>query len=430
MKSMKKWLAVVSVAALALTACGGDNGTTPPVDDPTGAPTEDPTDAETEEPVVRADADLVIWADDTRTPVIRPFAEAFASQEGLTVVVQELDFGDLRDRLIVAGPAGEGPDIIIGAHDWLGELVVNGVVAPLDLSGIADQYAEVAIQAFTYDGQTYGLPYAIETIGLVRNTDLVPDAPATWDELVEIALGLQEDGTVSRGLVIQASDVYHHYPLVTGFGGYVFGMEDDGSYDASDVGIDSDGGLAAAEAISEWVAAGLLNPDVDYDVMINTFGQGDAAFAITGPWAVAEADRGFRATGVPYEVTPMPMMTQTPAPFVGVQGFMVSAFAENPLLASTFLLDFMAAEDAQLALFEAGRRPPALLSAFDQAASDPDVAGFGLSGQNGVPMPAIPEMASVWSAWGDAYMLVYEQQGDPADNFRNAAEQIRSLIAQ
>jgi arabinogalactan oligomer / maltooligosaccharide transport system substrate-binding protein len=183
--------------------------------------------------------------------------------------------------------------------------------------------------------------------------------------------------------------------------------------------------------IGGWVESGLLNPDVDYDVMINTFGAGDAAFAITGPWAVAEADRGFSATGVPYEISPLPPVAGgTPQPFVGVQGFMVSAFAENPLLATTFLLDHMATEEAQLALFEAGRRPPALLSAFDQVDDDADIAGFGESGQNGVPMPAIPEMASVWTAWEDAYLLIYEQQGDPQENFTNAAEQIRGLIGQ
>ena len=31
-----------------------------------------------------------------------------------------------------------------------------------------------------------------------------------------------------------------------------------------------------------------------------------------------------------------------------------------------------------------------------RAANDPDVKGFGLSGQNGYPMPAIPEMGAVW----------------------------------
>ena len=30
-----------------------------------------------------------------------------------------------------AGPAGEGPDLFIGPHDMVGEIVANGVVAPI-----------------------------------------------------------------------------------------------------------------------------------------------------------------------------------------------------------------------------------------------------------------------------------------------------------
>jgi arabinogalactan oligomer / maltooligosaccharide transport system substrate-binding protein len=434
------------VLTVLLAACGGEGGTDPEPTEPAATPTDEPTEEATEEPtedagaeptedateeVVRADADLVIWADDTRAPVLRPFAEEFGAQEGLTVAVQEIAFDQIRDRLQVAGPAGEGPDVVVGAHDWLGELVTNGVVEPIDLGGREGEFAEVAVQAFTYEGQTYGLPYAIENIALIRNTDLVPEAPATWEELEQTALELQESGEVERGLVIQASDVYHHYPFVTSQGGYVFAQAEDGSYDASDVGIDSEGSLAAAELMAGWVESGLLNPDVDYDVMINTFGSGEAAFAITGPWAVAQDDTGFQATGVPYAVSPIPAIDGgTPAPFVGVQGFMVSAFAENALLAQTFVVDFLGTEEAQLALFEAGGRPPALTAAFDQISDDPDIQGFGESGANGVPLPAIPEMGSVWSAWGDAYNLIYEGQGDPRENFTNAAEQVRSLIEQ
>jgi arabinogalactan oligomer / maltooligosaccharide transport system substrate-binding protein len=446
---LSKWrfAALLLVLVLGVAACGNGDADEPaatPTDDLTetepaedDAPEEEveaePTDGEEEEAeeVVRADADLVIWADDTRSPAITPFAEEFGDQEGLTVAVQEVDFGDLRDRLIVAGPAGEGPDIIIGAHDWLGELVTNGVVEPIDLSGVEGEYAEVAVQAFTYEGQTYGLPYAIENIALIRNTEHVPDAPATWEEAVETAQALEEEGTVERGIVVQAADAFHHYPFFTAYGGYVFAQEEDGSYNPDDLGLDNEGSIAAAEAIGSWVEQGVLNPDVDYDVMINTFGEGNAAFAITGPWAVAESDRGFAASGVDYEISPMPPINGgTPAPFVGVQGFMVSAFAENALLAQTFILDYMGTEDAQIALFEAGGRPPAMLSAFEQVADDPDIAGFGESGQNGVPMPAIPEMGSVWSAWEDALSLIYEQQGEPAENMRNAAEQIRTLINQ
>jgi maltose-binding protein MalE len=374
---------------------------------------------------------LVIWADDTRTPVIRTFADEYGAANGLTVVVQELAFEDIRDRLVVAGPANEGPDIIIGAHDWLGQLVTSGVVAPVDLSTIEDNFSAAAVSAFNYEGQIYGLPYAVENIALLRNTDLVPDAPATFEELKETALGLVADGAATVPLALQENgngDPFHNYPLFTALGGYVFGLNDDGSYNPDDLGLDTEAGLAAAQWFADQSADGLINIDVTYDVMIESFGQGGAPFAITGPWAISQADVGFATTGVNYVVEPIPSVEGgTPRPFIGVQGFMVSAFAENPLFAQTFLLDFMSTADAQFALFEAGGRPPAQNDAFEQASANPDIAGFGEAGINGYPMPAIPAMGAVWQAWTDAYQLVFTGT-DPAQAFTDAAEQIRNQI--
>jgi maltose-binding protein MalE len=428
-------LLLTPLAALALLAgaCGDDGeDETADTTTTTAAPSGEETTTTTT-PVVRADADLVIWADDTRTPVIEPFAEQFGQANDLTVAVQELNFDDIRDRLQAAGPAGEGPDIIIGAHDWLGQLVSSGVVAPIDLGPKAAEFNPVALQAFNYEGQLYGVPYAVENIALLRNTELVPNAPATFEELATIALDLQAQGTVDVPLAIQQApgDPFHNFPLFTSLGGYVFGRDDQGNYNSEDIGIDSPGGLAAATAFADWAKSGLISSDVSYDVMIESFGTGKAPFAITGPWAIAQEDTGFKATGVPYVVEPIPPAAGgTPRPFVGVQGFMISAQAENPLAAQTFLVDFMATQDAQLALFEAGGRPPALTAAFEAAAADPDIAGFGLAGKDGYPMPAIPEMGSVWQAWTDAYQLVLTGQGDPQQAFKDAATQIRNLIAE
>ena len=443
---LKRWkllTALFAVLALVAAACGGDDAgsdtttttqatttttqatttTTEATTTTTMAP--DDTTETTLPPVVRADADLVIWADDTRAPVITPFAETFAADNDLSVAVQELGFGDIRSRLVTADPAGEGPDIIIGAHDWLGELVSSGVVSPIDLAGVSGDMQDVAVSAFTYEGRTYGVPYAIENIALIRNTDLVAETPSTFEELETIALGLVEDGSVTVPLALQQNgngDPFHNYPLVTALGGYVFGSPETG-YDPSDLGLDSDGGLAAARAFGAWSESGLINIDVTYDVMIESFSTGNAPFAITGPWAVGSF------TDVNYVVEPIPpVQGGTPAPFVGVQGFMVAANAANPLVAETFLLDVMAGEEAQTALFEAGNRPPANTAAFEAASADPDIQGFGLSGANGFPMPAIPEMGSVWSAWTDAYELIFTGT-DPETAFSDAAEQIRNLIA-
>jgi maltose-binding protein MalE len=444
MRASRRLIAFAAVAALVGAACGSDSDTDSSAESTDAAPatteasetTEAPAttegggeEATTEtteyQPPARGDADLVIWADDTRAPVLEPIAASFSEAEGVNVQVLEVPFDEIRDNLSVQGPAGEGPDIIIGAHDWLGELVSNGVVEPLDLGPAADEYSEVAVQAFTYDGQTYGLPYAIENIALIRNADLVPETPATFEELEEIALGLQADGTVTVPLAVQQdpADPFHNYPLFTAMGGYVFGQDEDGSYNADDLGIDSEGGLAAAQKFADWSNAGLISKDVSYDVMIDSFSSGQAPFAITGPWAVGEfSDINFVVEPIP------PVEGGTPQVFVGVQGFMISSFSENVDLAKTFLLDYLNTEEVQLALYDAGGRPPAMTSAFEQVASDPIIEGFGLAGQQGAPLPAIPEMSAVWENWTNAYNLVFTGT-DPTQAFTDAATAIREAIA-
>jgi arabinogalactan oligomer/maltooligosaccharide transport system substrate-binding protein len=441
MRRRAKVWSVLAAAAFAGSAAGVAGATTEPpgTTEPAGtepAGTEAAAEApETTEfqPPERGDADLVIWTDDTRQPVIEEIAVPFAEENGIVIAVQELGFGDIREQLSLTAPTGEGPDIVIGAHDWLGELVANGVIAPLDISAIADGFNPVAVEAFTYDGQTYGLPYAVENIALVRNTDLVPEAPATFEEMIQIATEYQAANPDGVGLPLQIGpegDAYHLQPILSAFGGYIFGQNEDGTFNPEDVGIDSEGGLAAATFLNEQVESGLLSPDYTYDTMIESFGSGNAPFVITGPWALTEADRGFDAMGVPYAVGAIPAREggEPPAVFVGVQGFMISSFSEQADLATSFVLDYMSQESTQLALFEAGGRPPALTSAYEQVADDPVVAGFNESALNGIPQPAIPEMGNVWSALGLAEVNTLRGANGP-EEFTAAAEQIRSAIA-
>jgi maltose-binding protein MalE len=411
-------VSLLSVLALILAACGG------------GA--EEGGDGE---PVAatRGDADLVIWADPERAPYLQGFADEFGAANGVSVAVQQVPGANLRSQLQTAGPAGQGPDVVIGPHDWIGELSVNGVIAPVDLGGREDEFLDIAVDAFTVNDQVFGLPIAVEAIALYRNTDLVPEAPATWEEVEETALRLQEEGVVEQGLVIPAGPEempYFNQPLLTAYGGYVFERTEEG-YDTDDVGLDNPGALEAAEAFRRWVDEGLINPNITGDLMQEFFGNGQAAFAISGPWSLVQGGRGFEETGVPFEVTPIPPVEGgTPQPFVGVQGFMVSAFAENPLLAQTFLLEVAATPQAQVALAEQLARAPALQEAYDEFVEEnPVYEAFGESAEQGRPMPAIPEMASVFAAMTQAYVLIYQNaEGTPESQFRNAADQVRQAV--
>lgn len=410
------FFSLLLVFSLMLAACGGQATEAPAVEEPSEEVVEEPAEL----------TQLVVWADETRAPIIDDLGNQFAADYGVTLVVQEMGFGDIRDQLAVAGPAGEGPDIIIGAHDWLGQLVVNGLVSPLDLGGKADEFLDAALTAFVYDGQLYGMPYATENIAFFCNPALAESAPTTWDEVTALAEELEaSSGGEATAWTIQTNDPYHYFPLMNSFGGYVFGLTDEG-YDASDVGLDSPGAIAAAEWVQAMVEAGHLDADIDYDVMHALFTGGNVACIGTGPWALDL----IRGSGIEYTINPFPAGDAgTGNPFLGVQGFMVSAFSENQLLAQTVLTEVFATEEFMQALYDAQPRPSAFL-AIREATDDADLAAFGVAGENGLPMPAIPEMASVWEAWGNAATLVISQQEDAAPAFTTGAEQIRTLIAQ
>lgn len=367
---------------------------------------------------------LIIWADATRAPILESLGEQFTAEFDIPVVVQELGFGDIRDQFKTAAPAGEGPDIIIGAHDWLGELAVNGLLAEIDLSDIEDQFLPAAIQAFKYEGVQYGLPYAAENVAFIRNSELVPDAPATWEDVKAVSEGLVADGASQYGYIIQDNDPYHFFPIQTAFGGYVFGLTEDG-YDPEDVGIDSEGSLAAADWLQSMVDEGLMPDGVDYDVMHTLFESGDAAMIITGPWAIPRIEE----SGVAFEVSGLPEGPGgTGKPFLGVQGFMISAFSEKQILAEAFLLDYVATAETMKSIYDSDPRPPAFLEVRDNL-EDPIMNGFVAAGAEGLAMPAIPEMSSVWSAWGNAMQLVRTGQLGGGEAFTDAGEQIRNLIA-
>lgn len=369
--------------------------------------------------------ELLIWADDTRAPVMEDLGRQFEAEFGVPVKVTELGFGDIRSQLAVAGPAGEGPDIIVGPHDWLGELIVNGLIEPIDLGDLAGDFEQVTLDAFTWGDQLYGVPIAFESIGLIYNKALVPTPPATWDELLDMAAALTDREQGYYGFLMQMPDPYHTFPLFSATGGYVFGTNPDGTLNPLDVGLNNEGSVRGLEVFDHLIESGLLPVGTDYNTMTSLFNQGRVGMIISGPWALGDA----AAAGIDFGFTRIPTIDGgQPAPFVGVQGFMVSAFSENKILAEVFLKEFVVNTDTYLAMFARDPRPPAYKPALDQLEDNLIVQGVRESGGAGVPMPSIPEMGSVWTAWSDAIELVMNQELEPKEALDIAVQQILDLI--
>lgn len=368
---------------------------------------------------------ILIWADDTRAPVFRDIGKAYTDATGIPVEVTEIPFSNIRDQFVTAAPTGEGPDIIIGAHDWVGELAASGLLAEIQMPPeLAAKFDPVSLKAFTY-GKLYGLPYAREGVALVYNKALVPKPPATFEELVELAKKLTDPTVPQYGFVVQNPDPYHAFPFLSAFGGYIFGYDEEGKLNPCDVGLDSEGAIKGAEVFQNLFAEGLIPAGLDWDTWTSLFTEGRIAMVITGPWFVGRA----KAAGIDIGVVPIPpIQGHTPKPFVGVQGVMVSAFSPNLPAVFDFLFNFFATKDTMLALYKRDPRIPAFLPAYKEVATDPILRGFAESIANGIPMPNIPQMSAVWGAWTDAMAKIGNLELKPAEALKQAADNIRATL--
>lgn len=394
--------ALIASSAVILAGCAGGGG-------------------ETAEP--SSSGELVVWVDAERVDALQGAADEYTEKTGVKVELVGKSVDDIKDDFIQQVPTGEGPDITMGAHDWLGELSTNGVVAPIELGDSAEGYMPVALQASTYDGTVYMLPYAVENIAVLRNADLVADAATSFDDMIAKgqAAGLATPFVVEQGV---EGNPYHLYPFQTAFGAPVFGTDADGNYDPADLLLGDAGGFEFATWLGAQGVAGTLNTDVDGQIAKDKFLAGEAAFWLTGPWNVGAAIDG--GINVAIDAVPSPT-AEVASPFAGVKGFFVSAESKNKVAANDFLVNYIGTEEVQLALFEAGNILPALTVAADAAASDPIIAGFQAVGENAVPMPAIPPMGAVWQFWGLSEAEIING-ADPAATWQKLVDDVSAAI--
>ncbi|MET1019478.1 MAG: extracellular solute-binding protein [Microterricola sp.] len=393
--------ALATTAALVLAGCAG------------GA--DDSGDA-------AATGTLTVWVDAERVDALKDAAAAYSEKSGIEVDLVSKDVAKIKDDFIQQAPTGKGPDIVMGAHDWLGELVTNGVVAPIELSDKEGEFLEVAYNAATYDGNQYLLPYAVENLALLRNADLVAEAPTTFDDMIAkgTAAGVEFPFVVEQGA---EGNPYHLYPFQTSFGAPVFGSNDDG-YDASDLQLGNAGGEQFAQWLAEQGAAGTLSTEITGDIAKEKFTSGQAAFWLTGPWNVGAAVEAGINLEVDVIANPGPDAAQ---PFAGVKGFLLSETSENKVAANDFLVNYLATEDVQTSLYESGNILPALSASAEAASADPIVAGFAAVGAEAVPMPAVPAMGSVWQFWGIAEAAIIDG-ADPTTIWQKLASDVQGAI--
>lgn len=372
---------------------------------------------------------IKIQAGDDEIPALRGIAEDFTADTGVQVeFVQREVNAQTISNFISQSPTGQAPDIIVSPHDNLGQLASNGVVVPVEMGERAEDFSDNARDAVVYNGVSYGVPYAIENMALLRNNELTTADPATFDELraeghrVMEREGIQYPFTVSQSP--ENGDPYHLYALQTSFGAEVFERTEDGEYTSS-LTMGGESGHAFARYLQDLGETGDLRTSMTPDIAKESFVNGRSAFHLGGPWELADVE----SAGMDVSVLPVPPAGDEEArPFVGVQAFFVNANAQNPVAAQDFAANYLTRPESQTALYESTGRPPASRVAVDRMQGDPLRSAYAEIAETGLPMPAIPEMGAVWSFWGTTENAVVDGRADPVELWDRMIDNIEGQI--
>ena len=292
-------------------------------------------------------------------------------------------------------------------------------------------FPSYTLNAFSYGTavkKLYGVPAAVENIGLVVNTKLAK-VPTTFAQLEKEALAVKKKKHQTFGIAVQqgsGGDAYHMYPFFSGLGGYVFGTNKAGNLDPSDIGVANPTFLKNSKLIDKWNKEGLISSKVDGSAAQNAFIKGQAAFWVTGPW---NADM-LKKSGLSFKVDPgardregLGAVPRRP----GLHGHEVRRDArrrlggEGPRRRTTWR------RPAHRRSWQPRTAaPPANLKA---KSNDPSWRSSATPSKGGVPMPNIPQMNSVWADLGQAWVRSTKGSGSmtAAKSFKAAA---RSIAAQ
>ena len=367
---------------------------------------------------------LLVWINgDKGYNGLQKVGDAFTRISGVDVVVQHPEGAP--DKFQSAAAAGKGPDIMCWAHDRVGEWAKSGLVVPVrPRPRIKAEIDDAAWKAFTYRGQIWGYPLAIEAIGLIYNKALVATPPASFEEILALDKKLKADSGGSAGGKVSAilwayNNSFFTWGLLAGPGGFIFGRTASGELDPGVVGVNNAGALQGALMLDRLVKDGHMPKGARYAEMEGAFARGQVAMMINGPWAWDNV----RKVGIDFGVAPIPSIGGKPGkPFVGVLGCMITApsklkdvareFIENHLLTVPSLKTISA--DVPLGT-------PANKAYFLELSQDPNIVATMANARAGEPIPNIPEMGRFFPAMDAALEAITNGRQAPKDALDGAA---------
>jgi arabinogalactan oligomer/maltooligosaccharide transport system substrate-binding protein len=385
----------------------------------------------------QAATEIVVWADETRGPNIRDALKAKASWvPGYTVTVKAFaNFDALKDAIDKAS-ATTGPDIVVGANDWVPTLAKNGKLAPVTLT--AAQKARFSATQFydlTYKKKLYGIPVDVNNVAMIYNTKLVTTAPKTFGEMVDFYKANKTSKSLKAGLCVAGGGMSwgaHSVASALGADAYFFNIN--GTINQSRVFNPTTFGKNVQTYLLDGGKGNGFFPASDAGCKDN-FLAGTVPFAIIGNWEWND----YVAKGFTMNLMPVPGVNanQPGKAFGSVSGAMLTSFAKTrgvEAAAKSLLTDFFGSTEGQVAYQKIEKRPPAEKGAAVDASVSAGQKGFGAAAA-AASIPQVgavlngPSGKSYWDSLPAYWTAVLTDGKDPVLEARKLAAIYRANLA-
>ncbi len=324
---------------------------------------------------------------------------------------------DLRASFEQAASEGWGPTLLLAPAGWGPQLYEKGMVAdlsPMVGAEVLEPLNPSAVDCGRYGQALLSLPVDVRGVVLYRNRRIIPEAPATWENLLSQAKAATQGKTF--GAMFDRSFFFSGAHLY-GIGGQLMTAEGLPAFnDAS--------GLRWINLLQSFDQAGA--PVFASDEDLTRFEEGNVGMIVEGTWnrqALAEAIGAENLA-----IDPWPLVGEgTLSGFIQSEGIYLTPRAlEEEHEISWMFLKFFLAPESQAMLAEVGLVPalsgsPLVWASQKVRIDDPLIAQAMLALMDGTAYPTSPLMG-IYSSQMDIALKSIFEGGVPAEQALQTAQ--------
>lgn len=364
---------------------------------------------------------IVIWEDSLKSDSIKEIAKSFELMHDCEVEIKEVNSSkQIRDYQELSF-TDTRPDVLVIPSAKVGSAIERKVIEPITFMNTdKNLYQEDSIKAFSFDNKVYAAPRSIDALIVFYNKDIIPYPYETIAEYKTY-----KDNLVSKksyGLIGKFDDFFYAYGFLKAKGGYLFGKNQNGSLNLTDVGLNNDGAIAGLKELSSYIN-GYIPQDVleldGLEKIDNYFIEGKAAAVVASPESLAK----YAKANINFGIGALPKLDngKSISPFYSVKGYAITKSSKHKNLANEFIQYLNEPQNAIARYLRSGELPP-----IHNVLNEPFIAYDDLANTivqevaNLETLPYIPELDRLVPSMNNALTSSFKNQEDPSVKVNSA----------